>query len=495
MFNNILKLNKINSKFLIFLCFYWLSINTGSKYINFSEIPKLDIEYYFNFIRSILPYLIFGYFITKIKYFINIENFKKDLFYLCLFSFGIIQIIGLFSSSDYFHEHYWIICLFSILIFFQNIQKNKSSDLINLIFKANIFIILIIFLFFTVIAIKENILSYNLLYHSKSFNYELAGEYFPRSSGISRMALVLFFFFNSLYFANIFKRKMLLLIISINSLLIFLIFLLQSRGVILFFLISYLVINLVFKFNNYKQRITFYIFTIIIPGILFFSYPVYKNYLIQKLEIKNESFYGEEFDKNNLIRNDFFLKEDKSNLAENIASISNNRINAWSYLLQIFLNGELEEEMKSKIIAKGYEPKDKIELSYTKFLFGLGPQADRHLMQLKKKTQGLAKSSLGPYGAHASNTFIYSLVCGGFLGLLVIIILNFLILFKILKVIKKRKELNLFHNYILISSIFTLLFLLFRGLIENSYGVFGVDLILIISSYTVLSNNLSKVNG
>ena len=101
---------------------------------------------------------------------------------------------------------------------------------------------------------------------------------------------------------------------------------------------------------------------------------------------------------------------------------------------------------------------------------------------------------MGPFGAHASNIFIYSLICGGFLSFLIFIILNLFILVKILKIIKYHKEIDLFKNYILISSIFIIFFLLFRGLIENSYGVFGVDLILMISSYTVLSNNLSKID-
>ena len=38
------------------------------------------------------------------------------------------------------------------------------------------------------------------------------------------------------------------------------------------------------------------------------------------------------------------------------------------------------------------------------------------------------------------------------------------------------------------------LFLQFRGLIENSYGVFGVDLILLISSYTVIVNAYKKIS-
>jgi len=493
MLNKIYKLNKLDIKFLSILFFYWLSINTGSKYINFNEISEFNFKYYFNFLRSILPYLLFVYFIIKFKIYLS-SIFNKDLFYICFYLYGVIQIIGLFFSVNYFYEHYWVICLFSILIFFQKIQEKKDSDLVNLIFLANIYITFVIFLLFISIAIKENFFSYNLLYHSKSFNYELAGEYFPRSSGVSRMALVLFFFFNALYFANIFKRKIQLLIISTNGLLIFIIFLLQSRAVILFYLISYLIINFAFTFNNFKQRLIFYLFTIIIPAVLFFSYPISKNYFIEKLDVKNENFYGEPLDKNNFMRNDFLLKENKSNFSENIASISNNRVEAWKYLLQVFLNGELNDQMKIKVLMQGYEPKEKYIDGYERYIFGLGPQADRYLMKLKKENKGLAKSSVGPFGAHASNIFIYSLICGGFLSFLIFIILNLFILVKILKIIKYHKEIDLFKNYILISSIFIIFFLLFRGLIENSYGVFGVDLILMISSYTVLSNNLSKID-
>ena len=192
MINNIFKLNKLDIKFLSILLFYWLSINTGSKYINFNEISEFNFKYSFNFLRSILPYLLFLYFIIKFKSYIS-SIFNKDLFFICFYLYGIIQIIGLFFYVNYLYEHYWVICLFSILIFFQKIKEKTDSNLVNLIFLANIFIILVIFSLFTSIAIKE-FFSFNLLYHSKSFNYELAGEYFPRSSGVSRMALVLFFF-------------------------------------------------------------------------------------------------------------------------------------------------------------------------------------------------------------------------------------------------------------------------------------------------------------
>ena len=171
--------------------------------------------------------------------------------------------------------------------------------------------------------------------------------------------------------------------------------------------------------------------------------PIYSNN-----DIKNNEFYKINLngDKkiNNRIANFLSLKENKSNLSENITSISNNRLLAWNYLLQVFLDGELKKQMRDKVLMYGYEPKEKYIDGYARFIFGLGPQADRHLMQLQKKKKGLAKSSMGPFGAHASNIFIYSLICGGFLSLIIFLILNLFILFKVLEVVKYRHEVNLF---------------------------------------------------
>ena len=78
-------------------------------------------------------------------------------------------------------------------------------------------------------------------------------------------------------------------------------------------------------------------------------------------------------------------------------------------------------------------------------------------MQLEKLTNDLAKSTLGPFGAHASNAFIYSLICGGFISFGLFITINLILIFKIWKIIKINKF-NLNNNYILISSIFIILF-------------------------------------
>ena len=50
--------------------------------------------------------------------------------------------------------------------------------------------------------------------------------------------------------------------------------------------------------------------------------------------------------------------------------------------------------MKNKVLMQGFEPKDKYIQGYSRFIFGLGPQADRHLMQLKKKKKVLPNLAL-----------------------------------------------------------------------------------------------------
>ena len=492
MFSTILKSIKNNFTFILLLTLFWLSINTGSKYLNFSNEIELEFKYFFNLIRAMLPYLIFVFFILKFNKYLKNKIFNKNYIFLCFFLFGIFQIIGLIISSINYYEHYWIACLLSLLIYFQNILVNKNSNLINSIYLTNVLFIFILLFIFSSIALKENIFSYNLLYHSKSFNYQLAGEYFPRSSGISRMALIIFFFLNSIFFSKLFEKKINYSILLLNCFLIFIILILQSRTVILFFIISFFFINIFFRFEGYRERFNFFLMTLILPFLMFISYPIIKSYLIEKFEFKTETFQ-EDKDKINFLRNDFAIGENQFDITKN-KFFSNNRVDAWRYLLQVFFKGKLDQEMENKIYVS-FKPMKKIEKKNLRIFFGFGPQADRRLMKLEKiEPAPLAKSVIGPFGAHASNIFIYSLICGGILGLFIILILNLLILYKILKILKYREQLNLKQNYILTSSIRIILFLMFRSLLENSYGVFGVDLIVFLSAYAVIENNLKKIN-
>ena len=494
MFNNIFQIIKKNYPFIFLLGLFWISINTGSKYLNINQITEFNLSYLFNLSRAILPYLILLYFIFNFNKFFKKLDFKTDLIFLCFLLYGIIQLLGLIYFSNNYSEHYWVVCLFSLIIFYQNTLSRKNTDLVNVIFISNILFVFIIFLIFSFITLKENFFSYNLLYHSRAFTFELVGEKFPRSSGISRMALILFFFLTCLYFSKIFEKKMNYLILFIISFVIFIILLLQSRTTILFLPISLIVIYLFFKFDGYKDQIKFSIFAIILPIFLFFIYPISKNYIIEKYEINTEGMV-EDKDKVNFLRNDLVINKKHKHKTKNfnLNEFSNNRLDAWNYLLQIYFYGELNERMEKKVKDRNFIPiNKKLEKNKLKYFTGLGPQADRHLMRLERLTY-LANPTLGPFGAHASNVFVYSLICGGIFSFGLFLIINLVLIFRVWKIVNKLNKLNLNKNYVLITCIFTILFLMFRGLIENSYGVFGVDLILFLSAYTVLEKNYKEI--
>ena len=82
--------------------------------------------------------------------------------------------------------------------------------------------------------------------------------------------------------------------------------------------------------------------------MFFISYPYLKVFLIKNIEINNvhEKNLNHEINVNDFkfhLRQDFFIIEEKSeeDLKNKIISISNNRLDAWNYLLQILFNNKI----------------------------------------------------------------------------------------------------------------------------------------------------------
>ena len=98
--------------------------------------------------------------------------------------------------------------------------------------------------------------------------------------------------------------------------------------------------------------------------------------------------------------------------------------------------------------------------------------------------ENASKNVIGPFGAHASNGYIYSLICSGIFGLIIFLTINFIVFFKILRLIIHNNFNFIFLNPYLTSSVFTLIFLQLRFFFENSFTIYGVDLIIFI----ILSN-------
>ena len=484
----------IYAKYFFILFLFWLSINTGSKYVKIDNIYLNLTEYTFNFFRSILPYGILIYF----SYLTKKNNYKVDYFFILFALYGFFQILGLIYQSENLYEHYWIVCLFSVLLFYNLIINKKKTELVNFILCSNIFLILTIFLIFIFITFKENLLSNYLLYNSEAFSIIYNTEQFPRSSGLSRMALILFIFINSLYLSKIsFFKNNIYLLIS-NTFLVSIILLLQSRAVILFFILIFLFILIVFKI---EKKFKYFIFIIVLPILIFISYPNLKNFLIEKYGTKDTHTSSQKNIKLknieiNLRSNLLLLEEDKDKtILKKVASLSNNRVDAWQFLLQMFFNNKLNDNLKNRLMKTGYNPQYFKKILRKNLLAGYGPQADRQLMYNKSKIDE-APAILGPFGFNASNGIIYSLICSGIIGLICFIVVNLIILFKSLKIlIYYIKIKNLNSHPILATSILSVLFLQFRSLFENSFSVYGVDLLILVTSYLVIQNEYGKLEN
>jgi hypothetical protein len=105
------------------------------------------------------------------------------------------------------------------------------------------------------------------------------------------------------------------------------------------------------------------------------------------------------------------------------------------------------------------------------FLIGYGPQADRILI-----------------AENISNIFLYSLLCGGILAFIFILLIIINILNIILYLAFVKKYFFNKKNIIVNSSIFFIIFLLFRSLFENSFAIFGFDFMIFIICCTILHN-------
>ena len=493
------------TKHLLILFSFWISINTGSKYIaidnlNWHISNNTFNIFAFNFVRAILPYIfLIYYFIYEAK---NNNNkfFNFDIIFKLFFLYGSLQIVGLVYKFDDFYEHYWVVCLFSVLIFYNLIKEKNDEKLFNFIFFINIIAILLIFSIFIFMTFKENILSENLLYHSYISTINYNNEYLPRSSGLSRMALILFIFFNSLYFSNRFNKKVNIYLNITNILLVSIIFLFQSRGVLLSFAFIFIGIIIFYRLKNIIQ---YFCLMILIPIIIFVSYPNIKNILIEKYS-DNIQFYIKAEKKIILknfeikLRKNLLSTEDQingNNIFDKIHSISSNRVDAWNFLLQIFFKNKLNEKMKNQLIAKGYDLNEFKKIKKRNLITGFGPQADRYLMFNTSKV-GAATGIKGPFGYNASNGIIYSLICSGLLGIFCFIMINLIIFFKIMKLlIHHFKMSNLNSKPFLSASIFSILFLQMRVLYENSFSTFGVDLLVFISAYIIVQNEYRKLSN
>ena len=422
-----------NIYLLIFLTYWillWLSINTfpTKQGLFIISTSKFANLRIIMALFSTLLMVIFCFFYILIK-----KKFKISAIYLILILIFISQIIGLYynENKDFSLAHSFLALLaIGTVALFILCEQIDIKGITKYFFWILIFFLTIAFILNVYPKINDlKYFDFQSAFAGREANmFSLSN---PRATGLSRSLSIINLFFILVFLnlkKNYTKNFMVILITAISVIIIFF----QSRGTLLCYFTSLAI--LIFFLQNSKSNFKLKKFLILtlLPLILYFSINTY----INKIILSNKDIK---------INNRILIKN------------TSGRTEIWSYSL------------------KNY--------NYKK-IFGYGPQGDRFILKdntsIKKK-----------YGDNSSNIFIYTLLSGGIISIILLI----LFFYEILKIFIKNKKLLFFNkNSIYLNfSILCLIFFSIRSLFENSFGLFSIDFLIVCLSVFFINNYTKKI--
>jgi hypothetical protein len=259
----------------------------------------------------------------------------------------------------------------------------------------------------------------------------------PRSSGLSRMAIVLYIALSTYLILNknnnLSNKIILIISVLIGSVGIAF----QSRTMNFIFLFFLGLLTFVYFKKNILFKGKYLILTIFVPILLSSCY----NYFVSKNN------------PNNFENDNAKFSEIKTTIKDNLI-----RPHAETFSSYRFENWEKILVISKENIIKGY-----------------GFQADRKLIQQS-----------------VHNVYLYSLICGGILSMIIVIIISirsawtsFFILFSYTYSNKNIGTLGL-------TSVFLMILFLQRGLLETSYGVYSIDYLFFLLCFFINEINYKK---
>ena len=131
-----------------------------------------------------------------------------------------------------------------------------------------------------------------------------------------------------------------------------------------------------------------------------------------------------------------------------------------------------------------------IFITEKRYLFGLGVQADRlYLISYVGTDKDKKKDDI--LSANSSNAIIYSLLSGGTISLIVLILFNYILLIRVYKFFFMPSRKFNFNYNLLNYGIFTYLFLLLRSLVENSFTIFSIDFLIYLQCCMIIMKNIN----
>jgi hypothetical protein len=432
-----IKQNKSNIIILIILLSWahqWLSIGSFIN-TNYKDFSLNSILAYRNQSISIFVINLAIFFFTKeIKIKNNIFFYFSLIPIAYLLGFGNL-LIDTLSENDinFFFYSTFALQMINSLLILNNFSKIKFIDE-ALLLKVNL---LLIFIYTIIIFILSN------LYLKTKYQFNLYQLNFldfnisTNVNGISRMLAMINIFVTCNYFIKI-KRKNITLLIFLFIINFFIITMESRQGVVL---ISVQLLFIIFFYSRksklFKIIFKYFLLLIIIPVCLSF---IYKN----NFKTNRLIFFQGDLDFNNINNIDNFDNFDNLNNLDNLNSVLTGRFNKWKIVSIHIINSKIKN-----------------------ILFGNGPEFDRKI--------------INDTGNDAANGLIYLLLCGGLFGLFSL----FIIITKYLKIILNAfyYKKNLKNDVYLCFSICCIISLSLRSFVENGFFVYGVDFLLVVSSF------------
>jgi len=438
MFQNIPNNIKIIKLFIIFsfiVC--WFSISTSFEdLLIFENDNILNFSNFINFFRHLSVYICFFFLILIFFAFNKKINFKKYIIFYILIGYFISQVYGLFFSSNEIQNISFIISsittILTIILIDNFFSKNEKKNFLILSF---VILNVVFFLTFSPLFIKY--LNGGSIYGGFITSEALFNKVSPRSSGLARMALIILIlieFFELSYFKNYSKKIFFLKLVFLTF-----IFLFQSRTIIFLTILSYLIIFLNKNKITFKNFLKFTSLHILIPITLFYLFSTLNSYQFTKrsyiIDDKELSYIEH-------------LNSDELNIFRVMSEgdISSGRFSDWNEILN--------------------------RISGKNIFYGFGAQGDRYLIKQS-----------------ASNGLIYAYSSSGLIGLIFFITFLIMVGLKTIKIFIYQFKKNI--EEILHCIIISLLSL--RTILETSYAVFGVDLILFTLALSFIFDNNIKV--
>ena len=429
------------------LVFSWISI--GTDYNNlfiFSLNEEISLTKIINFLRIALNLSFFP--ILCLIFFISISKYKKNsinlyiAFLVPLFYF-LSQVPGLFYTSNSLWNFLFILSAINILMVVNLIILNFEDDEIYLVIFVTFFLLSLVFL----IAFINDMIVYfenGILFYGK-INY-LFNNSAIRSSGTSRIALILIITY-SVFSIKFIKSEILRLIPL--SILTSAIFLYQSRTSIgllaIFIIFNYLFREKYKLINLFKYLTTYILIPILFCSSIFLVKQKEDEIIIdsrlRELYIEHEKCKIIKCDNSFLIKNQIEIVESKIRfLKHEQIKTSSGRFKDWKKILD------------------NYDYNNN-------FLLGYGAQGDRFLINQT-----------------ASNALLYALVSSGFIGFMFFLIFTFTSGIQLLKYLffNKKSEIFSYWSFCIMFIIFT------RSLVESSYALFSVDFILFYTAFILM---------